>query len=66
MHFYEFDEWEFYDLRTDPEELTNLYNNPQYAATIKTVEKELARLREHYADGSDVSVRPAEWQAKYR
>ena len=66
MRFYEFDEWEFYDLETDPDELTNRYNDPDYAQQIAATRRELHRLRAYYKDDSDVSVKPAEWQQKYR
>ena len=31
IHFYQFGEWEFYDLDADPQELTNQIANPVYA-----------------------------------
>ena len=66
MHFYQFDEWEMYDLETDPDELTNLYNDASQHDTIKALKKQLEALREHYEDDSDVSVKPVEWQEKVR
>ncbi len=66
MHFYQFDEWEFYDLATDPDELNNLYEDPAYSVKIEKAKAQLAELQEHYADDSDVSIQPAEWRAKYR
>lgn len=64
MHFYNFEEWEFYDLEKDPDELTNLYGDPDYAGEIAEVKKELERLREFYDDDSDVSPKP-EWREQY-
>ena len=66
MHFYQFDEWEFYDLKEDPDELQNLYNDPKYAKIIKQSKIKLAKLREHYKDNSDVTVKPEQWQKKLR
>ena len=66
MRFYEFDEWEFYDLKNDPDELTNQSANPEYADVIAEVKVELERLRKHYEDDSDVSVKPKEWQENLR
>ena len=66
MKFYEFDEWEFYDLESDPDELTNQYNNPKYATQIAEMKTELERLRTLYADDSDVRVKPKEWQDNLR
>lgn len=64
--FYQFDEWEFYDLEKDPEELHNQYNNPAYAEKITELKQELERQRKYYDDQSDVSVKPKEWQEKIR
>jgi hypothetical protein len=66
MRFYQFDEWEFYDLEKDPDELRNEYNNPAYANQIAEMKTELDRLRKHYDDDSDVTVQPKEWQKKMR
>ncbi len=66
MRFYQFDEWEFYDLEKDPDELTNQYNNPQYADQIAEMKVELERLRTHYQDDSDVAIESQEWQDKVR
>jgi arylsulfatase A-like enzyme len=48
MHFYEIDEWEFYDLEKDPNEMNSGYNNPDYANTVNQMKKELARLKQEY------------------
>ncbi|MDE0866047.1 MAG: sulfatase [Rubripirellula sp.] len=66
MRFYQFDEWEFYDLEKDPDELQNLYGNQQYAPQIAEMKIELERLRELYADDSDVSVKSQQWQDQLR
>ena len=66
MHFYQFDEWEFYDLETDPDELQNRYNDPKYAGEVAAMKVELERLRTQYDDDSDVSELPAEQQRELR
>ncbi len=66
IHFYQFDEWEFYDLRQDPDELTNVYGQPQYAEVIRRQKGQLEQLRATYQDDSDVSVKPEEWQREVR
>ena len=66
MYFYQFDEWEFYDLLNDPDELTNEYENPAYAAKVAELKTELERLRKQYDDDSDVRVKPKEWQVEMR
>ncbi len=51
IHFYnDIDEWELYDLKNDPEEMHNIYNDPQNADVIKELKAELARLRTQYKD----------------
>ena len=46
--------WEFYDLRSDPNENHNEYANPKYAETIRELKAELKRQREelHETDES--------------
>ncbi len=45
-HWYrEINDWELYDLESDPNELLNVYNDPAYAAVIPSLKDELARLR---------------------
>ena len=48
MHFYNVDEWEFYDLENDPREMHSGYNDPQYATTIKEMTAVLKSLQTHY------------------
>ena len=66
MHFYQFNEWEFYDLESDPDERINQFENPEYAAQISELKTELKRLQDFYGDNSDMSEKPPEWQKKHR
>ncbi len=66
MRFYQTDEWEFYDLEEDPDELNNEYSNPKYATVINQLKKELEALRVHYRDDSDIRVMPREWTEEQR
>ncbi len=66
IRFYQFDEWEFYDLKKDPDELSNEYGNGSYAGVIEKLKGDLEQLRAHYKDDSDVSVMPKQWRQKYR
>ncbi|MDB4508214.1 DUF4976 domain-containing protein, partial [Akkermansiaceae bacterium] len=50
INFYNFDEWELYDLKTDPDELNNLYKDPAQASLITDLKKQLNGLVEHYGD----------------
>ncbi|MCD6287989.1 MAG: sulfatase [Candidatus Hydrogenedentes bacterium] len=53
IYFYTLDEWEFYDLQTDPHEMCSQYNNPKYADKIAELKKELKRLRKLYRMPAD-------------
>lgn len=49
IHFYDdIDEWELYDLETDPKELNNLYDVQKYADIQKKLHLELKELQENY------------------
>ncbi|MGM0621874.1 MAG: sulfatase family protein [Bacteroidota bacterium] len=51
IHFYnDIDEWELYDLATDPDEMNNLIDSQEHAALIDSLKTELARLQEKYDD----------------
>ena len=42
------EEWELFDLKTDPEEMNSIYNDPEQAGRIAEMKAELQRLREFY------------------
>jgi len=42
--------WEFYDLKVDPNENTNAYNDPSYEKIIAEMKVELQKQREYYGD----------------
>ncbi len=48
IHFYTLNEWELYDATNDPNDMNNLYEHPDYQATIKTLKAELIRLKKQY------------------
>jgi len=57
IHFYnDIDEWELYDLKTDPDEMQNVYSDPQYADVVKELTAELTRLRAQYKDTTGAPV----------
>lgn len=48
IHFYQKKEWELFDLKKDPNEMTSVHGDPNYAAVQKEMEIELARLRKEF------------------
>lgn len=52
-YYYDIDEWEFYDRKTDPQELKNVYNNPEYESVKKYLHKRLAKLMKHFKDSEE-------------
>ncbi|MBN1844528.1 MAG: sulfatase, partial [Sedimentisphaerales bacterium] len=53
--YYDIDEWELYDLRKDPQELHNVYNDPAYADVVERLRAELQRLRTQYGDSDELT-----------
>ena len=43
-------EWEMFDLKTDPREMRNVYDDPAYSKTVAELKTELTRLRVQYGD----------------
>jgi len=57
IHFYhDIDEWELYDLRKDPREMKNVYDDAAYADIIKDLKAELKRLRDELKDTTGAAV----------
>lgn len=51
IHFYyDIDEWELYDLKKDPQEMKNIYDDRKYSKIQKTMHIRLAELRQKYGD----------------
>jgi len=56
MHFYyDIDEWELYDLKEDPNEMKNLYDDPDYEAIKNELHGKLEALREQYGDSDELN-----------
>ncbi len=45
IHYHKLHEWELFDLVTDPDELTSVYGQPDYAPVQSRLVEELSRLR---------------------
>lgn len=50
IYFYTLNEWELYDLKTDPQEQKNLVSSPAHKATLILMKAELMKLRDLYDD----------------
>lgn len=58
IHFYyDMDVWEFYDLKTDPTELKNQYNNPIYKDKIAQLKLEIKKQQKQYGDDMSLEER---------
>jgi len=55
MHFYhDNNAWELYDLKKDPQELNNVYAEPDYSDIVSELKTELKRLRILYLDSEEL------------
>jgi arylsulfatase A-like enzyme len=61
IHFYhDVDEWEMYDLETDPQEMRDVYGMPEYAEVQEMLHARLAELQEEYKDSPELARRMLE------
>ena len=59
IHYYDYDQWDFFDLEKDPHEMQSRYDDPAYAEQVRRLKAELERLRERYG-APPLPARPAE------
>jgi len=57
-YYYDIDEWELFDLKNDPHELNNLYNDPEYSEVVSDLTKRLNELRKKYRDDNEKDFLP--------
>jgi len=50
IYFYPVNEWELYDLKTDPDEQKNLIQSAAHRKIVAQMKKELLKLRNQYDD----------------
>ena len=50
IYFYTVNEWELYDLKTDPDEQKNLVNSASHQHIVRQMKEELLRSRDQYDD----------------
>ena len=49
--------WELYDLKKDPKEVKNIYNDPAYAGVVKELKAEIVKLQKQYGDTQSLEDR---------
>ena len=55
IHFYyDIDEWELFDLKNDPNEMNNIYDDPKYSEIKQQMHKKLSELRVKYGDSKEM------------
>jgi len=59
IYFYQNDEWELFDLKKDPNELTSVHGDSDYAKVQRDLLAELKRLRAKYKVPEKDPVRPS-------
>lgn len=62
IRYYQFGEWEMFDLQEDPDELNNVYADPDYREVAMELAERLGALRAHYGDTTGGELMPQEWQ----
>jgi arylsulfatase A-like enzyme len=59
IYFNRIDQWELFDLANDPQEMNNVYSDPEYADIVSELKQELQRLQTYYKDDpSDIGDNP--------
>lgn len=55
IHFYhDVNEWELYDRLKDPNEVNNVYNNPEYVDVVNEMKSKLKEVRAKYKDSEEL------------
>ena len=52
--YYDIDEWELYDREKDPNEMNNVYNDPDYKEVVVQLKKDLKEIRKKYKDSKEL------------
>lgn len=58
VHYPDHDEWELFDLEADPEQLTSVYDDPEYADVQQHLKDKIDELQEKYGDDTWSDIRP--------
>lgn len=52
--YFDVDEWELYDRLNDPQEMNNVYEDPDYADVVAELKAKLSDLRKQYKDSPEL------------
>ena len=63
IHYYQFNEWELFDLKNDPEEIDSITDSQKLFESLKN---KLFTIKEEVGDYTDVSIMPEKWRRIYR
>jgi arylsulfatase A-like enzyme len=66
IHYYTVNEWELFDLETDPQEMKSVYTDPAYAKVRAELEAELKRLQQEYKDSDPTAPAPTDEPVRTR
>jgi hypothetical protein len=66
VHYYPFDEWEFFDLENDPKELQNLYNNMTHSTVVSEYKEYLKNADEFRKNKRENQLFSETWKRKQR
>jgi arylsulfatase A-like enzyme len=71
IHYDRIDQWELYDLGKDPQEMNNLYGDPDYNSLVSDLKNEMIRLQTELEDdpgddGSMPDIGPLEGNPLYQ
>jgi len=66
IHYYDLDEWELFDLKTDPMEMKSVYGEENVAKIQRRLEKRLSELRDQFKDDGTVAKFPVPARTKQK
>ena len=66
IHYYPFDEWEFYDLLNDPKEEKNLFHESSYFDLINHYQELLTKSGQMYQTSTQFKQFSEPWKRKQR
>lgn len=58
VHFPDYGEWELFDLEADPDQLTSVYDDPDYSGIRQDLKNKIDELQKKYEDDIWSTIRP--------